>query len=108
MTRSATLSEYGNVKRVDGETRCVDSAAATTRILDDRLLARMAGQRVVELELEAGEPVPVDADVPEHLCADRALRIAPAFLGIEAEARELEVLQGLGLRGIRLPLDVDE
>jgi len=29
MTRSATFSEYGRVKRVEGETTCVESAAAT-------------------------------------------------------------------------------
>ena len=78
------------------------------RVLDDRLLARMACEEGVELELEAREPVPVDADVAEHLRRDRALRIVPLLFGIEAEALQLQPLQCSRLRRIRLPFDIDE
>jgi hypothetical protein len=86
----------------------LDVEHAAAWILDDGLLPGMPGERPVELELEAGETVAVDPDVPEHLGGDRSLRIAALLLRIEAEAGQLEPLQGRGLRRVRLPLDVDE
>src|SRR5438552_1755562 len=80
----------------------------TGRVLDDRLLAGMAGECAVEFQLEAREAVPVDADVAEHLGRHGPLRIAPPFLRIEPEPRQLESPERLRLRRIRLTLDVDE
>src|SRR5204863_6709103 len=56
---------------------------ATRRILDDRLVPGLAGEVLVEPELDSGEPLVVDADVAEHLSADRMLRIRTPFLGKE-------------------------
>ena len=84
----------------------VDDPAA--RILDDRLLAGAARERLFELQLEARQPVAVRPDEPEHLRRHRSLGIGAALLGIEAEPRELQPLQRGGLCGVRLAGDVDE
>src|SRR5207247_2470901 len=77
-------------------------------ILDDRLPAGAARQHPVEPELHAGQPSVVDAGIAEHLCGDAVLRVDAPLLGVEAEPREADLLQGCRAGGIRLTLDIEE
>jgi hypothetical protein len=63
---------------------------------------------VIELELEPGETVVVHARVPEHLRRDRALRVVPPLLGVEAEAADLALRERGRPRRIGLSREVDE
>ena len=67
----------------------LDRDRPADRIAHDRLAARRAGELRVELELEPGEALVVDAGVAEHLRRERTLRIRAALLAVEVEAREL-------------------
>ena len=86
----------------------LDVDRAAERVADDRLLAGNAGELRVELELEAGEAVVVDAREPEHLRRDRALRIRAPLLPVEVEAGEVALREQARLVRRRLALDVDE
>src|SRR5581483_967221 len=77
-------------------------------VAEDRLLAGRAGELRVELELEPGEAVVVDARVPEHLRGDGCLRIRAALLAVEVEARQISLREQARLVGRRLPFDVRE
>ncbi len=68
----------------------------------------MPGQLVVVLELEAAEPLVVDARVPDHLRRGGVLRIRAALLGVVEHAGEALLQEGRGLRRVGEALDVDE
>ena len=61
--------------------RLDDLDRPAARVADVALVARAAGQRPVELQLEAGEPPVVEARVAQNLGRDAALRIRAALLG---------------------------
>ena len=69
------------------------SIALADGVLDDRLAPGPARELLVERELEPREAVVVDARVAEHLRRDRALRIEAPLLRVEAEARQVPLLQ---------------
>ena len=58
------------------------------RVLDDRLEAGPAGERLVERALEPVEAVVVGAREAEHVRGDGSLRVGAQLLRVEAEARE--------------------
>src|SRR5690348_12756081 len=80
----------------------------TERIANERLAAGLSGERPVERELEAREPMVVDARVAEHLRGNRVLRVEPRFLRIETEAGDVKALKPRHPRRISLALDIDE
>ena len=78
------------------------------RIADGRLAAGLADERLVERALEPFEAVVVDPGVAEHVRSDAALRVVAQLLGVEPEPGQVQLLQRRRLRGVGLPLDVDE
>src|SRR5205823_4661712 len=74
----------------------------------DRLLAGDAGELLIELELEAGEPVVVDACVAQHLRGDGRLRIRAPLLAVEVEPGQLALGEQACRVRRRLALDVPE
>jgi len=80
----------------------------TEGIPDERLASGLSRERPVQRELEAREPMVVDARVAEYLRGDRVLRVEAAFLRIETEPRDVEALQPRRSRRIGLAFDVDE
>ena len=88
--------------------RADDVDRAAERVPDDRLLAGVPGEVVLEPELEACEALVVDARVAEHLRRDRVLRVRAPLLGVEVQPREALPLQRGGPLRVGLPLDVDE
>ncbi len=85
-----------------------DVDRAAERILDDRLEAGPARERLVERALEPVEAVVVRAGEAEDVRGDRALRIGAQLLRVEPEPGDLALVQRLGLGGIGLAGDVDE
>src|SRR5439155_20461576 len=85
-----------------------DLEGATGWVLDDGLASSVAGERPVEGLLEPLEAAVVRAREPEHLRRDAILRIRAELLRVEPEARELELLERGGSRGVRLPRHVHE
>ena len=77
-------------------------------VLDDRLRAGLAGQPLVQLQLQAREPVVVDARVAEHLRRDGVLRVGAALLAVGVEARDVLAGERRRLGGVALPAHVDE
>ncbi len=68
----------------------------------------MTRELVVVLELEAAEPVVVDAGVADNLCGDAVLRVRPELLRIGEHADEPLLQEEAGLRRVGEALDVDE
>ena len=98
MTLSPSLRR-GRVQDVDRLAR---------RVADHGLAARLAGERVLEPELEAREPVVVRPRVADDLRRDLVERVDALLLVREAEAEDARLLQDRGARGVGLALDVDE
>ena len=69
------VEREGDAPPLHGRPVGKDCDRAAGRILFDRLVARAACELTVELQLEAGEPYAVDADIPQHLCRHRPLGI---------------------------------
>ena len=63
---------------------------------------------LVEPELDSGEALVVDADVAEHLSADRMLRIRTPFLGQEPEPRNLLPCEDRRAERVRLAIEIHE
>ena len=85
-----------------------DVDRAAERVLDDRLEAGLARERLVERALEPVEAVVVRPGEPEHVRGDGTLRIRAQLLRVEPEPRNLALVQSRGLGGIGLAGDVDE
>src|SRR5207249_3516894 len=75
---------------------------------DDRLLARVPGELVIVLQLEAAKTPVVDTRVADHGRPDAPLRILATLLGIGEHAREALLQEERRLNGIGEALDVDE
>ena len=88
--------------------RVEDVDDTADRILDHRLAARAAGQRLVALEFHAGEAVVVDACEADQLRGDRPERVEAALLGIEAEPCQVALPESRSLLRVGLTIDVDE
>ena len=85
-----------------------DVDRAAERILDDRLEAGPARERLVERALEPVEAVVVRTGEAEDVRGDRALRIGAQLLRVEPEPGDLALVQRLRLGRIGLAGDVDE
>jgi hypothetical protein len=73
------------------------------------LIGRPTGSRTsVERELEAGEPLVVDAGIAEHLRSDGRLWVRATLFAVEAEAGKLQLRERARLVRRRLALDIDE
>ena len=77
-------------------------------VTDDRLLARLAGELLVVLDLEAAEPLVVGAGEADHLGGNAALWIGALLLRIVVHAGEGLLHERLGLGRVGEALDVDE
>src|SRR5262249_17620216 len=88
--------------------RADDADHLSERVLNDRLLARVPGEHVVELELEAGEALVVDSCVTEDLRRERALRVGSPFLRVEAQAGQVFAPEARSGVRVGLSLDVDK
>ena len=88
--------------------RADDVERAAEGILDDRLPARLAGELLVERELEAAEAVVVEARVAEQLRGDRPLRVGAPLLRVRGEPGQVEPRQLRRRHRIGLARDVDE